>query len=161
MDRQHLERQLTAAVEERRRELTAARIALGVRLHAGEPCESERQDVEAARAKLDDAECQLLALPSIIGAFEARRYSQPPAPGPSLADREAVFDRVLADFRARVQTLQAWQQRIDLGAELLLAARTSSSGTRIRQAEQTVKDYHLPLDEVKRRAEQLRGQRGV
>lgn len=157
MDKQHLERQLTQQVGECRRDLVAARVALGVRLHAGEPCAAERQSVATAQAALDDAESQLLAVHAIWCAIESRRYAYQPGQAAKQADRLAAFDQALRGFKRKMEESSrlSGPEQIELAAGLVRAARATGTGMCDKQAEQAVKDYRLPLGDVKRRADQL------
>ncbi|MCA3219996.1 MAG: hypothetical protein ING59_15870 [Burkholderiales bacterium] len=162
MNMQNFERDTRDTLQGLQAELRTARVGLGRRVAAGEDADEERQQIAEIRQRIDDAESVLLALPYItIDAQECAYVAQS---GPSREDmqaRIAAFDKLMAEFKDRVMTLRSGPERIDFGARLLLAARACNSGLRESHAKQVVRDYHLKLEDVQRRADQLRGQVGA
>jgi hypothetical protein len=163
MNTQTLERQTRDTVQRLQSELSNARIALGRRLAFGEDADAERERLAAIRQELDDAEAVLMALPYIAIEVQERAYTTQSGPSrEEMQARIAAFEKRVAEFNACVNTARSsGPDRVDAGARLLLAARACNSGLREADAKQKIKDNHLKLDDVQRRADQLRGRVNV
>lgn len=150
------EREIRQHLDSLQADLGRERLMLGRQLLEQQDTGSTRARIKLLREQIDDAECRLLALPLIEQqrqcAAEAIRLNARRSDG---AEHRTRYEQLLAAFPEAVARVRDEPARIDLAAELLLAARRCGSELRMQHVRDIIEGYRLDLDVVKKRMEML------